>query len=199
MTDDKAAEEVAELRALTRRLSALLTGVANALKGQPDELHLHDWSDLPAVAAQVKAERDQVAGDMPAGLLNAGEIARVLTLFHSDNTENLWWTADRAGHLHFQVLCNDAFAWACADGEEITPDTLPELERAQQDAVTWTDDPTQDDFGLLFVSRLRGMRPQGAMYRYLDRRLWPLFDAAGPERELGLGNPHARPADEETP
>jgi hypothetical protein len=44
----------------------------------------------------------------------------------------------------------------------------------------------------LFVCRERKMRPQGAVYPE-DRRFWPLFDACGPEREVGLGNPHASP------
>ena len=35
------------------------------------------------------------------------------------------------------------------------------------------------------------MRPQGAFYSYIDKTSWPLFDLAGPEREVGLGNPYA--------
>jgi len=37
---------------LRTRLSTLLTGTANALKGPPPDLVWHDWSDLPAVAAK---------------------------------------------------------------------------------------------------------------------------------------------------
>lgn len=40
------------------RLADLLTDTANALKGEPDPLQMHDWSDLPTVAAAVVAERD---------------------------------------------------------------------------------------------------------------------------------------------
>lgn len=40
------------------RLSELLRGVADALKGDPGPLASHDWSDLPAVAADVVRERD---------------------------------------------------------------------------------------------------------------------------------------------
>lgn len=39
-----------EYEVLLDRLSGLLTGVANALKGDPPPLVMHDWSDLPAVA-----------------------------------------------------------------------------------------------------------------------------------------------------
>ena len=44
---------------LIGRQSFLLTQVANALKGKPKPLHLHDWSDLPMVARKLakKAKR----------------------------------------------------------------------------------------------------------------------------------------------
>lgn len=52
--------EVADLRAdldesdrLRERLAGILAGVANALKGPPKPMRMHDWSDLPAVAASV--------------------------------------------------------------------------------------------------------------------------------------------------
>jgi len=32
---------------LRNRMAGLLTRTANALKGEPEPLHLHDWSDLP--------------------------------------------------------------------------------------------------------------------------------------------------------
>lgn len=43
--------ELAEADALRERMTTLLTEVANALKGAPDPLTMHDWSDLPEVAA----------------------------------------------------------------------------------------------------------------------------------------------------
>lgn len=52
--------EVERLRAsedeyvvLCDRLSELLTQTAEALKGPPPPLAMHDWSDLPAVAAKL--------------------------------------------------------------------------------------------------------------------------------------------------
>lgn len=53
-----------EADVLRERMGNLLTGVANALKGDPGPLVLHDWSDLPAHAARVCAERDQLAGTL---------------------------------------------------------------------------------------------------------------------------------------
>tara|TARA_Y100000310_G_scaffold59560_1_gene54912 strand:- start:723 stop:1094 length:372 start_codon:yes stop_codon:yes gene_type:complete len=84
--------------------------------------------------------------------------------------------------LQFSVLCNDFFYWGCADAESITPETLPELRRALEDAPA--------DGLLLYCARRRKERPQGAYYKYLGKENWALFDACGPEREVGMGNPH---------
>lgn len=39
---------------LNGRMAQLLTSTANALKGEPDELCLHDWSDLPVVTQRLR-------------------------------------------------------------------------------------------------------------------------------------------------
>lgn len=90
------------------------------------------------------------------------------------------------------INCNDQFCWGCADAEPLTEENFPLLEQAFKDCMeaTGSNDVTSDAF-VLFVARLRKTRPQGAMYHYLEKELWPLFDAAGPEREVGLGNPFA--------
>lgn len=44
---------------LRGRMSELLTGVANALKGEPAALSSHDWSDLPVVAAKAVSDREK--------------------------------------------------------------------------------------------------------------------------------------------
>lgn len=48
-----ALDDVDEYDTTNRRLSELLTGVANVLKGPPPELTLHSWHDLPEVAAEL--------------------------------------------------------------------------------------------------------------------------------------------------
>lgn len=53
MTYEELQTENADLHALTDRLSHLLTGVANALKGPPGPLSSHSWHDLPEVAQEV--------------------------------------------------------------------------------------------------------------------------------------------------
>lgn len=47
-----------EVHGTLGRVSELLTKTANALKGEPEPLHMHDWSDLPKVALKLKQERD---------------------------------------------------------------------------------------------------------------------------------------------
>jgi hypothetical protein len=56
--NDQLRADQAEVETLNERMAQLLTGVANALKGDPPDLVWHDWSDLPAVAARVVAERN---------------------------------------------------------------------------------------------------------------------------------------------
>lgn len=48
-------EDNSEYADLLGRLSLILTRTANALKGQPAPNAMHDWSDLPAVAAELVA------------------------------------------------------------------------------------------------------------------------------------------------
>lgn len=58
-------EELAVTRALRDRMSELLTGVAAALKGDPPALTMHDWSDLPALAAELRRQVPRPEGDDP--------------------------------------------------------------------------------------------------------------------------------------
>ncbi len=82
------------------------------------------------------------------------------------------------------VNCNDTFAWGCADGEELTKDNIEIFYQSIEDAG-------EKDGPDLFCARVREMRPQGACYGYYDEKNWPLFNACGPERETGFGNPYA--------
>lgn len=50
---------------LRRQLAALLTGVANGLKGMPAPLRSHDWSDLPKKAEQARIELEALRAQLP--------------------------------------------------------------------------------------------------------------------------------------
>lgn len=83
------------------------------------------------------------------------------------------WSTDSK----FEVICNDVFHWGCADAEEVSEADLPLLEQSLKEADGGFDG------AMLYCARKRGMRPQGAMYAYIEKELWPLYDAAGPERD----------------
>lgn len=75
---------------LLTRLRDLLTGTANALKGEPEPLHMHDWSDLPKVAAAVATERNRLRAEAVLGRV----LARSLGEYAA--TEGMgWWVRDR--------------------------------------------------------------------------------------------------------
>jgi hypothetical protein len=108
-----------------------------------------------------------------------------------------WYFSQNPDQIHFSVNCNDMFSWGTGDTEPITPDNLPLLEKAFDDA-----EAVNKGFGSLhgislFVCRQRKMRPQGAAYPK-EPMMWHLIDACGPQRETGIGNPHKAPSEETT-
>ena len=118
-------------------------------------------------------QREKAAAEPPLDC----HVRRLLILAaqHDLYGELIWGT-----DLKFSVICNDAFWWATADDEPITPDSIDAFETALTEGG--------DDGALLYCARQRRMRPQGAMYSYIDKANWPLFDACGPEREVKNGN-----------
>lgn len=115
--------------------------------------------------------------------MTAESQSRLLILVAThDVQDSLMWNSS----LQFAIACSDAFCWACADAENIETDAdIDDLAAAILDAG--------DDGPLLYCARRREMRPQGAMYDHIDKKNWPLFDACGPVREAGFGNPKAHP------
>jgi hypothetical protein len=116
-------------------------------------------------------------------------VLEVLSLFE-DEQESVMWRVQQDGTVRFFATCSDVFHWGCADCEEITEANLPVLREAFEDLGP---DGQEHLAGELFAARVRGMRPQGAMYKYIDGGVRHLFDACGPERETGFGNPQAQP------
>lgn len=118
------------------------------------------------------------------------EVLRIIA--DNDVHSFLFWRVENNGQIKFYIVCNDLFAWALADLQELTPENLPELKQALQDIHTLA--PDHDIEGMdLFCARQRKMRPQGAAYPK-NKDLWPLFDACGPERDINTANPK-RPGD----
>lgn len=116
---------------------------------------------------------------------------QVLRLFAGELADELYWDVDGEGEITFWVICNDAFWWACADGEDVTPDNIHLMVEAKEELG----DEFEHAAPLLFVCKVREMRPQGAVYDHIDKEVWHLFDACGPKREVGMGNPKPHPLD----
>lgn len=124
-------------------------------------------------------------------------VIRVLSLFDGFNglsNDDVWWRTDAPDYdpITLLVNCNDFFVWGSSDAEEITPENVEVLEQAVKDVEAITGNTRQAD--LLFCARINKLRPQGAYYKYIKEELWPLFDACGPERTTGIGNPSPHPA-----
>lgn len=125
---------------------------------------------------------------------NLGQIDdafNVLKIFaEADARETLFWKFETNGELKLFAICSDTFAWASADLEEITSDTVTILSDSLK--LLREIDPSITHFTPeLYACRVRNMRPMGAWYRMI-RNTYPdsvvdavfkLFDACGPERK----------------
>jgi hypothetical protein len=88
-------------------------------------------------------------------------------------------------HSDFSVLaviCNDVFWWGCADLEQV--ESLEDIELLVKSC-----EDAKYDGAILYCARKRGMRPQGAMYKHINKEIHHLFNECGPEREIDFLNP----------
>ena len=120
-------------------------------------------------------------------------VTQLLTwIAEEDLHGSIFWRTDEASkNITFFVNTNDILAWGCADAEEINEQTFPVLQQAVADCKA-IDPICGANIGCdLFACRMNKMRPQGAVYltNLANRKFWPLFDACGPERIVGYGNP----------
>jgi hypothetical protein len=129
-------------------------------------------------------------------------VAKVIRLTEEyDVTSLLHFYVNGNGKLEVSANCSDTFIWGCADSEEITPENFDLYKRTLEEcnALGWGPNPKgQECYAVnasdeLFAARVRGMRPQGASYELYPINMHKLFDACGPERKVGLGNPHPQP------
>lgn len=109
-------------------------------------------------------------------------LTRLLKLFAKyDAVTYLFWNEN----VEFFVFCSDAFYWGTADLEPIISENdIDLLEKSFEEGG--------DDGALLYCCRKRECRPQNAMYEYIDKDKWPLFDQTGPQREIDTFNPKER-------
>jgi hypothetical protein len=81
----------------------------------------------------------------------------------------------RGENCHGGINCNDLWAWACAEFEDITFEDLPELKMCLTLSEKYGD--------ILWACRKIGMRPQKPYYKHFSDEEAALFNAAGPEKE----------------
>lgn len=124
-------------------------------------------------------------------------ILRVLRATAFDHCDEIWWRTDgEYAPVTFLAKCNDLFYWGGADCERITQQNVHLLERAKEDLTAVAIKGHRKGYAAtlyavdLFCCRVRGMRPQGCCYPR-EREAWPIFDACGPPREVGPGNPYS--------
>ena len=96
----------------------------------------------------------------------------------------VWWRCDGIyAPVTFLVNCNDFF-YPAADCEEVTEENIPVLRQAFEDCAALDKaNPTPHEYAvfraeLLFVARVRGIRPRDDRYARLPATLKLLFDEA---------------------
>lgn len=114
-----------------------------------------------------------------------GFVIDVLREFaRADAHDELYWRTDGLYvPVTFFAMCSDVFNWATADCERITTQNLPELRRAIDDLTPLGRTQASMWFATLFAARVRGRRPQPALYRRMTPEVAALFDACGPPRD----------------
>lgn len=115
----------------------------------------------------------------------------LLEWYFSVNVEN---------NIKFYINCNDIMHWGCSDNEEIDNISFPLLKETFKEIESFSVMDTEYELNLcdisimLFVCRMRKMRPQNACYplyrnKGLQWKIHELLNACGPEREVDILNP----------
>lgn len=114
--------------------------------------------------------------------MSDADAIKVLKFLARHELADSMFIMERDGELLVGENCNDYFYYASADMELVTAENLPVFEKAIEDCKSvWS---TGESWaGGLFACRVRGMRPLTMAYVNMPKQLWPLFDAAGPERD----------------
>lgn len=120
-------------------------------------------------------------------------VMEIFSLSHADVYGDLFWRVDD-GQISLYANVSDIFFWGGYDVEQITWETLPELERAYLDLKAVEAEEFTSE---LYAARIRQMRPQGAAYPSDThdswRRVVEFYNACGPERAIDVGNPKKPP------
>lgn len=108
--------------------------------------------------------------------MTADEIVATLRLFEGECSDYLTLKTSEDGSLSIYIICNDVFAWALADQEEITSSDLDSLRKAKEDMAGLD---AEYFWPYLFIARKRKWRPQGPFMKALPSDAVDLFTDSG--------------------
>ncbi len=117
-----------------------------------------------------------------------------------------WRMAGSCAPVSFFITYMDELFFKSTHGaQELTPSNIDLFEQTIRDLTMVSvsnylsgsseRDTTMHCVANLFCARVRQLRPQGAMYRFLPSATWALFDACGPVREVNRLNPCHHPSE----
>jgi hypothetical protein len=165
---------------------------AAARRGEPFRLSGGEMWAIARQAAHAIVHRNN-PDRPPLQTPFATRVMEIFSLSHADSYGDLFWRVDD-GKLTLYANVSDVFMWGGSDVEEITRETLPELEQAYADLKAVGGESFTAE---LYAARRRKMRPQGAAYLGEADEAGPavaaLYNACGPERAIDMGNPQEPP------
>lgn len=134
------AEKWTDTEGVVHRITEWQTGYNTALKELRDrEAAVHEWFDT-------------LPGDITY------EISRMIS------NSDLFLNFDKDGKVIVSVNCNDLFAWACADSEDVTPEELPAVIAARKTGTWGTD---------AWVCKRRNQKPQPPVVKMMkENGVW---------------------------
>jgi hypothetical protein len=141
-------------------------------------IKLHAGNATPKEQQDAASTLSFVAGDRLGREIEMQFMKTVLFLFSRyDCHDQLWWKVSPTGSDQFLFFanCSDVFALAYADCEEISFENLDVLKAAFADVAAITAEHWYAP--LLFVARVRKLKPHPAFMKGVPDILKPLFEA----------------------
>lgn len=98
-----------------------------------------------------------------------------------------WYPDGEKGDIRFRIDCNDVFCWGAADAELMTADDLDDMQKCIDKCLEVGE--LEDEGLILWISKKRNLRPQGAWFKGKTQELIKLFEEHTEKREVDFGNP----------
>lgn len=144
-------------------------------------IKLHAGNATPEEQQDAASTLSFVAGDRLGREIEMRFMKTILFFFSRyDCHDQLWWKVSPTGSEQFLFFanCSDTFGLACADSEEITFENLDVLRAAFIDIAAISAEHWYAP--LLFVARVRKLRPHAAFMKDVPGDLKQLFEACEP-------------------